>query len=783
MIRKVLISAFLVFSMGFVSLISAGGTDPAAEARLTISGYVKDAANGESLVGAIVYIQELKTGTSTNLYGFYSISIKPGVYELSYSYLGYTTIKKKVELLASTTANIELSLENKSLEEVVITADRPEMNVKRDEMSVAKLDMKTIKQIPSLMGEVDLIKAIQLLPGVIPAAEGTSAYCVRGGSADQNLVLLDEATVYNASHLMGFFSVFNNDAIRDIKLYKGDIPAQYGGRLASLLEVNMKEGNNKKFAGSGGIGLISSRLTLEGPIVKDKSSFIASGRRTYADLFLPLASDEDLKKTKLYFYDLNLKVNHRFNDNNRLFVSGYFGRDVFKASFASMIFGNNTFTMRWNHLYSQKMFSNLSFVYSKYSYELGFDDGSTEFLWKYKMQDIGLKADYTYYPDPRFTVKYGIQSVYHTLDPGTFSSTGENEIKKAIPSNYSMEHAIYLAFEHEITPKLSLKYGIRYSLFQNIGKGTVYNLTDKYSVLDSTVYPSGKIFNHYGKWEPRVGFKYELNDLTSIKGSYSRTVQYMQMASTSTAGTPLDLWYTASPNVEPQTSDMGALGIFRNLLENMLETSLEVYYKEMNHVIDFKDHAIQYGNTRLEADLRFGRAKSYGTEVMIAFPSTRLNGWVSYTYSHTVRKIAAINEGREYLAPYDKPHTVNVVLSYDLSKRTTIGATWVYATGAPITFPVGRGEYGNVIFPIYTERNTYRMPDYHRLDLSLTLRSKVKPNRWWHGEWNFSIYNAYMRKNVWYIKFLQDKNDPNRTYAEKIYLFSLIPSVTYNFKF
>jgi hypothetical protein len=439
--------------------------------------------------------------------------------------------------------------------------------------------------------------------------------------------------------------------------------------------------------------------------------------------------------------------------------------------------------MRWNHLYSQKLFSNISVIYSKYDYELGFDDGATEFIWKYNMQDIGVKADFTYYPTPKFTVKYGIHSVYHMLDPGTFVSTGENDTTKSIPSNYSFEHAVYLSIEHQVSARLSFKYGLRYSLFQNIGKGTVFNLSDNYEVKDSTVYPSGKIFNSYGNLEPRFGVKYELNDLTSLKGSYSRTVQYMQMASTSTAGTPLDLWYTASPNVEPQISDMGAVGVFRNFLNNKLETSLEFYYKEMNNVIDFKDHAIQYGNTRLEADLRFGRAKSYGAEVMVAFPTTRLNGWVSYTYSHTVRKIEAINEGREYLAPYDKPHSVNIVLSYNLSKRTTIGATWVYATGAPITFPVGRGEFGNVVFPIYTDRNTYRMPDYHRLDLSLTVKNKIKPNRWYQGEWNFSIYNAYMRKNVWYIKFLQDKDNGNITFAQKIYLFSLIPSVTYNFKF
>ena len=775
---------FLAFMLGTgkSNLVKADGSDPSG--RFTISGYIKDAENGETLIGATVYISSLKNGTVSNLYGFYSFSLKPGVYQIQFSYLGYETQEFSINLMANQTINIELTPEKKKIEEVVIKADRPEMNVKKTEMSVAKMDMKTIRQIPAFMGEVDLIKAIQLLPGVISTSEGTSSFSVRGGSADQNLILLDESTVYNASHLMGFFSVFNNDAIKDIKLYKGDIPAAYGGRLSSLLEVNMKDGNSKKFSGTGGIGLISSRLTLEGPIFNENTSFIASGRRTYADLFLPLSSNEDLKDNKLHFYDLNLKINHRFNENNRLFLSGYFGNDLFKNEFAYMSFGNGTLTMRWNHLYSQKMFSNVSLIYSKYNYALGMSSGSTDFTWKYFMQDMGVKADFTYYPTPSYTVKYGIQSVYHSLDPGTFSTSGENDsLGLAIPSNYSLEHAAYLAFEQDITPRFTIKYGIRYSLFQNMGKGTVYNLNSEYQVMDSTVYESGKIFNHYGYFEPRVGFKYELNNLTSIKGSYSRTRQYMQMATNSTAGTPLDLWFTSSPNVKPQLSDMVALGLFRNLFDQKLETSVEVYYKEMQNTIDFKDNAVLYGNPRLEAELRFGRAKSYGVETMVQFPSTRLNGWVSYTYSHTERKIKEINDGKPYLAPYDKPHTVNVVMSYELTKKVSLGATWVYATGAPLTVPTGRMEVGNVILPIYSEKNSYRMPDYHRLDLSLTLKGKQRPGKLWQGEWNFSVYNAYMRKNAWIIKFLQDQKDPNRTYAEKVYLFSMIPSITYNFKF
>jgi hypothetical protein len=781
--KKNVILIFIAFLTLFPAINKANGENPNATGRFTVSGYVKDAANGESLIGANISADNNGTGTSTNQYGFYSLSLKPGKYTIVYSYMGYVTLKKTIDLSNNITQNIELNAEEQTLQEVTITAEKPIQNVKQTEMSVSKMNMKTIKKIPALMGEVDLIKAIQLLPGVIPAAEGTSAFCVRGGSADQNLILLDDATVYNASHLMGFFSVFNNDAIKDLKLYKGDIPPMYGGRLASLLDVNMKDGNNKKFSGTGGLGLISSRLTLEGPIIKDKSSFIASGRRTYADLFLPLSSNEDIRHNKLYFYDINLKINHQFNDNNRLYLSAYFGSDVFKASYASMIFGNGTFTMRWNHLFSQKLFSNLSLIYSKYDYELKMEDGSTDFVWKYNMQDYSLKYDFTFYFTPSFSAKYGIQTIFHKLEPGNFDSYGENEIHTSIPTTSSIESGAYLSFENDITNKFSVKYGVRYSLFQNIGTGTVYTLDDSYEITDTTKYPSGKIFNHYQNLEPRLGFKYETGNTSSVKGSYSRTVQYMQMASTSAAGTPLDMWYTASPNVKPQLSDLGSLGYFRNFFNDQLETSLEIYYKEMKNVIDFKDHASTYGNMHLETELRFGDAKSYGIEMMAQLPLNKLNGWLSYTYSHTERKIEAVNNGKEYLAPYDKPNTVNLVVNYDINKRVSIGATFVYSTGAPITLPTGRGEIGNVIYPIYTDRNTYRLPDYNRLDLSLTLKGKDKPGRFWHGEWNFSVYNAYARKNVWYIRFVTDSQNPNVTYAEKIYLFSLIPSVTYNFKF
>lgn len=771
----------LFFSIS-VTMLKAG--DENSPLKYTISGYIKDAENGESLIGATVFVKELKVGTAANIYGFYSISLAPGKYTLEYSFLGYGKIVKEISLNANTNITLELAPESQVMQEVTVTADRPDMNVRKTEMSTAKMEMKTIKRIPAFMGEVDLIKAIQLLPGVQSASEGTSAFNVRGGSADQNLILLDESTVYNASHLMGFFSVFNNDAIKDIKLYKGDIPASNGGRLSSLLDVRMKDGNNKKFEGSGGVGIISSRLTLEGPIIKDRTSFIVSGRRTYADMFLPLASNEELRDNKLYFYDLNLKLNHKINDNNRIFASGFLGRDIFKNDFAGMDFGNQTFTTRWNHLFSQKLFSNLTMVYSRYNYALTMENTETSsFTWKYNMQDLGLKGDFTYYPIPQITTRFGFETVRHNLDPGRIESDLKNFETFTLPENYSLESAVYLTNEQDISSKLSIKYGIRYSWFNNIGEGTIYNINEAYETTDSMVYKKGEFFNRYGGFEPRFGIKYEFNPNTSIKGSYSRTRQYMQMATNGTAGTPMDLWFTASPNVKPQIADQFALGVFRNFFNHKIQTSVEFYYKEMDNVIDFKDNANLYLNKKLEAELRFGTGRAYGAEFLVQFPEGKLNGWVSYTYSRTDRKIADINHGKRYLAPYDKPHTINIVTNYDVSKRMSIGAVWVYSTGAPATFPSGRWVYGNRVFPVYTERNTFRIGNYHRLDLSVTLRGKERPNRLWKGEWNFSLYNVYSRKNTWVVQFVQDKDDPNKTTAQKVYLFPVIPSVTYNFKF
>lgn len=777
-----------IYSLIFLTLISFSlfAEESLPGRSWTISGHVSDGKTGEDMIAANIYVKELGTGTVTNPYGFYSLTLGEGSYTLGYSFVGFQTLEFKINLRRDTVINISLQPESRQLEEVVITAERANENITSVEMGVTKLQIQSIRKIPAFMGEVDVIKAIQLLPGVQASSEGSSGFSVRGGSTDQNLILLDEATVYNASHLLGFFSVFNNDAIKDVKLYKGDIPASSGGRLSSLLDVRMKEGNNQEFSGTGGIGTISSRLTLEGPILKDKTSFILSGRRTYADLFLPFAGNEDIRDNKLFFYDLNAKVNHIINDNNRIFLSGYFGNDVFENQFAGLSFGNRTFTLRWNHVFNPKLFSNFTFINSKYNYRLGTpEDQPNAFRWDSDLTDYSLKADFTYYANPVTTYKFGFISTYHVFNPGLARGIGEETIftEFKLPENYAFQHGIYAMGEEQVGQRWTFKYGLRISAFQNVGKGTVYNYDENYNAIDSTLYDGGEFFNTYWGLEPRLGLNYLINDKNSVKASYSRTRQYLQLAQNSTAGTPLDIWFPASPNVEPQISDQYSVGYFRNFLDNTIESSVEVYYKDMQNTIDFKDHANLLLNPQLEGEIRTGYSWSYGVEFLVQLNKPRLSGWISYTYSKTQRKIQGINNNEPYDAPYDKPHDISVVLNYKISERLQLGGNWVYSTGLPYTFPTGRFVVLGKVLPVYSDRNEYRFENYHRMDLSLTLLGKDKPGKKWNGEWNLSVYNVYGRKNAWAINFVQDAENPNVTYAEKTYLFSIIPAITYNFKF
>ncbi|WP_159519632.1 TonB-dependent receptor [Sunxiuqinia indica] len=784
MLRKLLLLVAVL--QGAVGLHYAHADEDDKADRKIISGHILDSESGESLIGASVLIKELGVGTISNSYGFYSLSITPASYTLICSYIGYEDYVQKVDMTEDLRLQIELTPSSEELDEIQVKGERRDQNIKQVEMGVEKLQPHTIKSIPALMGEVDLIKAIQLLPGVQSTSEGGSGFSVRGGSPDQNLILLDEATVYNASHLMGFFSVFNNDAIKDLKLYKGDVPSQYGGRLSSLLDVRMKDGNSKKFEGAGGIGTISSRLTIGGPLEKDKTTMLLSGRRTYMDLFLPLSSDEDVRDSRLYFYDASLKLTHRFNENNRLYISGYLGRDVMKSSFFRMGFGNKTFTARWNHIFNQKLFMNLTTVWSRYDYELGTaEDEPESWLWESDLEDVGLKADFSYYITPEHSLKFGLQSFHHTFNPGAAMGVGSQSIfgEYIIEKNYALEHAAYLEHQHKIGDKLVLKYGIRASLFQNIGEGTVYDFDNNYEVVDSTIYSSGEVYKNYWGLEPRFGINYLFAKDWSFKFNYNRSRQSIQQATNTTAGSPLDIWFPASPNVKPQVADQFAFGVFRNLQNGVYQLSVEAYYKDMKNTIDFADHAELLLNKYLEGELRVGNAKAYGAEFLVKKTEGKLTGWIGYTLSRSERKIPEINDGKTYSAPFDKTHDLSVVLNHQLSKRVSLSANWVYSTGQPVTLPVQRYEVNGTVIPYYSERNGARYDDYHRLDLSLALQSKNKKQRPWSGEWVFSIYNVYNQKNTWALNFVQDEENPNETYAEKTYLFPIIPAVTYNFKF
>ena len=754
--------------------------------RISLDGNIKDEANGEALIGVTITIKELKRGTVTNTYGFYSISVPKGNYTVEVSYVGYETISKKIALNKPVKLDLDLKTAANEIKEVIVSTQRKDANVTLNRMSAQQVSISTIRRMPALMGEVDLLKAVQLFPGVVSAGEGTSSFSVRGGGIDQNLIVLDEATIYNASHMMGFFSVFNNDAIKNMTLYKGDIPASYDGRLSSLLDIQMRDGNSKKFSGSGGIGLISSRLTLEGPIGSDKTSFIVSARRTYADLFMKLSSNEDINTNQLYFYDFNAKINHRIDDNNRIFLSGYLGQDLFKNKDVGFSFGNAALTGRWNHLFSPKLFSNYSLNYSRYNYGLKSSmSNESNFDWKYNMRDVSLKADFSYFMTPENTLKFGYNAILHNLNPGTVKSTGgaTRFDDYLLPDINAFEHALYISDEYQVSKRFAVKAGLRLTAFSSIGSGTVYNYDNNYVAIDSTVYKSGEVIKTFYRLSPRVGVTYLLDNHSSVKANYARTNQFLQMASNSTAGTPLDLWFTAGKNIEPQICNQYAVGYFRNFRNNELEASVEMFYKDMQNTVDFRDHAQLLLNRKLDGELRFGRSRSYGAEFQIQKNQGKLTGWISYTYSRAEHTIQGINNNETYLAPYDRPNTVYVVANYELSNRISFGANFVYATGLPVTYPIARMEFGDAILPVYSKRNEYRMPDYHRLDVSLTWKPKAKKQHAWSGEWNFSVYNVYGHKNAWAINFVNDPDTAFKTKAEMTYLFTFVPSITYNFKF
>ena len=752
--------------------------------KFTISGTVKDKHTGELLVGASVKFNELKGGTVTNSYGFFSITLPQNKYTLIASYVGYKAAEQAINLSASKDIVLELTSLS-ALEEVIVVNKKKNDNVTRPLMGVEKLDIKMINQLPVLLGERDVLKSIQLLPGIKSAGEGNSGFYVRGGGADQNLILLDEAPVYNASHLLGFFSTFNSDAVKDLTLYKGGMPAQYGGRLSSVVDIKMKDGNNQDFGVSGGLGVISSRINIEGPIVKDESSFIISGRRSYADAFLKFSSDSALKNNKLYFYDLNLKANYKLGKRDRLYLSGYFGRDVlgFGETFGTD-WGNSTATLRWNHVVTNKIFSNTSLIYSDYNYNIRIKTSTDKFLITSQIQDVNLKQDFDYFVNNNSKIKFGANVIRHTVSPGRIEAEETSNLKSNVVENrYSWESAVYGSHELAIGNKLNTVYGVRLTNLTTTGPGTFFSYDKDGNKIDTYSYGKGKTVASYWNIEPRLSISYQLTGSKSIKASYNRNVQNLHLLSNSVSSSPTDLWLPSSNNVKPEIADQFSLGWYQNFKNNQYEFSAETYYKALNNQIDYRNGANIQANNNIESELLYGKGRAYGLELFLKKKFGRLNGWIGYTLSKTERKFDDINNGNYFNARQDRTHDVSIVGIYKLNDRWSLSSTYVYSTGNAVTFPSGKYHVNNQTVFEYTERNGHRMPAYHRLDFAATFEGKRNKGRKYQSSWTFGLYNVYGRENAYIIQFKDDPSDPSKTIAEQISLFKYVPSVTWNFKF
>lgn len=765
-----------------------------AQEKFTVNGYVKDASNGEELIGVSVYIPQLKAGTVTNSYGFYSLTLPRGNYDIQFSYLGYTVQKLNVTLDRDVANNVELQTEAELIEEVVISDRAIDENVVSLQMSKNTLDMNQVRKLPALFGEVDIIKNIQMLPGVITAGEGTSSFYVRGGSADQNLILIDEAPIYDPSHLFGLFSVFNADVIKDSELYKGGIPSRFGGRLSSILEVRTKDGNNKEFHGSGGIGSMASRLMVEGPLKKEKSSYIVSARRSYVDLFLKAAGEDNL----VNFYDVNAKFNWKGNNKNRFYAAFYSGRDAFKfGDDFGFAWGNSTGTLRWNHLFSDRLFSNATVIASNFDYKLELKDATQGFKWTSSLQEVSLKYDLAYFINTNNELTFGYHATGRRFSPGRISPNTTSSIFEEVELQhmFALDHAFYVSNQQRVTDKLTLDYGLRLSIFQNIGPYDQYVYADPTNNVD--IVRSDTL--HYGAWdniktyvnlEPRVGMRYIIGEGQSVKVSYNRMVQNTHLIAAGTVPVPFNTWNPSGYYLKPQIADQVAAGYFRNFANNVYELSVETYYKDINHVTDFADNAQIFFNEDLPTEYRQGKSWSYGAELMLARRQGKLTGSVGYTWSKTMRKIEGVNLGRTFPANYDRRHVVNIQAAYDLSPQWSFGANFTFSSGRPTTVPTAKFEYQNYNPDVITERNGYRLPAYHRLDLSATYNPRPKAGRKWRGQWVLSVYNAYNRANAFTIYTRTTQNDDGDIVgdgytkeARMIYLFPILPSITYNFKF
>lgn len=800
MISKKIIS--LTFFLLFCLPIFSQNVNPSetSNQKFTISGIISDSKTNETLIGVNVTIPELKTGVSTNEYGFYSLTLPKGSYDIVISYEGFSTITEKITLTQNLKKNFALTEASQELQEVIINTEKTTANIRKPEMSVNKMSISTIKKMPVVMGEVDVIKSILFLPGVTNAGEGQSGFNVRGGGADQNLILLDEASIYNSSHVFGFFSVFNPDAIKDLKLYKGGIPARFGGRASSVLDIYQKDGNSNEFHMNGGIGLITSRLLAEGPIVKDKGSFLIGGRISYAHLFLKLSGNDN----SAYFYDLNTKLKYKFDPNNSLFLSGYFGRDLFSldGTFANT-YGNATVNLRWNHLFSEKIFSNLSLILSDYYYGLTLD--FLGFDWKSGIKNYNLKYDFRHYLTNNLKLNYGFNSTYYDFNPGAISpnNSTSNINFKQLEKKYALENGIYLEAEQNLTSKLAVNYGIRYSLFNRLGNSTVniYNnnqpvdydselkIYEEGTPIETVHYKKNATIASFDYWEPRFSVAYELTENQSVKASYNRMVQYLQLISNTSSPTPLDIWTPSDNYIKPQIADQVAVGYFNNFKQNEYTVEIEGFYKTIENRIDYIDGANLIANEAIEQVILNGEMRSYGLEMLLRKNTGKLNGWIAYTISKSQQRTPGrtpdeigINNGQWYRSAYDKLSNLAVTANYTLSDKWNFGANFTFQSGQPITYPNGQYIYQGITIPSYGERNKNSLPMYHHLDLAATYTPKPYKKKGWQSEWVFSIYNAYNRKNAASISFRENK-ESGVNEAVRLSIFGIVPSVSYNFKF
>ncbi|WP_294262975.1 TonB-dependent receptor [uncultured Chryseobacterium sp.] len=756
-----------------------------AQQNYSVSGTLKDKKNGELLIGVTVKVAEdPNISVVSNDYGFYSLSLPKGTYHLIISNPGFKDFQQMISLEDNTKQDLLLDSgegedRTATIDEVVVSGIKKDKNLTSAQMGTETISIKNIEKLPVLFGERDVMKTIQLLPGIKSNGEGNSGFSVRGGATDQNLILLDEATVYNASHLLGFFSTFNSDALKDASIIKGNSPAQYGGRLSSVLDVKMKDGNNKAYNVNGGIGIISSRLSVEGPIQKEKSSFIVSGRRTYADLFLK--ATDDYKDNKLYFYDLNLKANYQVNENNRLYLSGYFGRDVLGLgdTFDSN-WGNTTATLRWNSIISSKLFSNTSLIYSNYNYDFSLSSNNNTFGLSSKIEDWNLKQDFTWFAGNKHSVKFGLQSIYHTITPSSASGTSVS----SYPRNprYSWENAFYINDDFKATEKLTINYGLRLSLYSVLG-GDTYNIYEKGVLTGSEFLEKGRFGKTYTNAEPRVTANYRLNETSSIKGGYARNTQNLHLLSNSGSGNPTDQWIGTSYTVKPEIADQVSLGYSRNFSNNNYEVNTEVYYKSMQNQIDYKNGAQIAFDTAadVESELLFGKGRAYGLELIAKKKSGKLTGWISYTLSKTERKIEGINNNEWYNARIDKTHDLAIVATYQFNTKWSFSGLFVYSTGNAVTFPTGKYVLNDQSILQYSSRNADRMPAYHRMDLNATY--EPDGNKRFRGSWSFGVYNIYGRENAYSIAFKDNPDNPGTYRAVQTSLFRWVPNITYNFKF